>query len=176
MYTTTAQSVKLKFNKAHQSDFFKVLNKRVNEYFRENELSKKANLDMVIKTTFMVGLYFIPFIILLSGAITSFWGMMAMWSIMGLGMAGIGLSVMHDANHGSYSTNDNINKPIGFIINFMGAYHGTWKIQHNVLHHSYTNIEGFDEDTDNNLMRFSPNQSNKFLYRFQAYYAPFSTV
>jgi len=162
-----------KFNRKDHPEFFKVLNQRVNSYFSDNNLSKKANAPMVLKTIFMVSLYFIPFAILLSGVNISFWFIMSMWALMGLGMAGIGLSVMHDANHGSYSTNQNVNKLVGFIINFMGAYHGTWKIQHNVLHHSYTNIEGYDEDTDNNIMRFSPIRSKSPLFRFQAYYAPF---
>jgi len=164
---------KLKFNKADQPDFFKILNKRVNQYFKENNLSKKANYNMVFKTMFMLSLYFIPFFFLLSGMATSFWPMMMLWAIMGLGMAGIGLCVMHDANHGSYSTNNSINKLVGFVINFMGCFHSTWKIQHNVLHHSYTNINGFDEDNDNPLMRFSPKRDTNSLFRYQAYYAPF---
>ncbi|MEL6866424.1 MAG: fatty acid desaturase, partial [Bacteroidota bacterium] len=162
-----------KFNKKDQPDFFKVLNKRVNQYFIDNDLSKKANFNMVAKTVLMLGLYFVPLSIMLSGWITSFWPMMMMWGIMGLGMSGIGLSVMHDANHGSYSSNEYINRSIGFVINFMGAFHGTWRIQHNLLHHSYTNIHGFDEDNDNEVMRFSPKRVPKRLYRYQAYYAPF---
>lgn len=163
----------LRFNKKDRPDFFKVLNKRVNHYFKSNQISRKANLEMVIKTIFMLGLYFIPLVFLLFGNITSFGQMMLLWSLMGFGMAGIGLSVMHDANHGSYSSNDWINKAVGFVINFMGAYHATWKIQHNVLHHSYTNIHGFDEDNDNEVMRFSPKRIPKSLYRYQAFYAPF---
>ena len=165
--------VRLKFNKAEQNDFFVILNKRINQYFKENNLSKKANLNMVIKTIFMLSLYFIPLFILLSGLVTSFWLMMLMWGFMGFGMSGIGLSIMHDANHGSYSNNEKINRLVGFVINFMGAFHGTWKIQHNVLHHSYTNIYGFDEDNDNEIMRFSPKKVTKSLYKYQAYYAPF---
>lgn len=163
----------VKFNKADQPDFFKILNKRVNQYFKENNVSKKANWNMVMKTLFMLSLYFIPFFLLLSGLATSFWPMMLLWAIMGLGMSGIGLCVMHDANHGSYSTNNSINKLVGFVINFMGCFHSTWKIQHNVLHHSYTNINGHDEDNDNPLMRFSPKRDTSSFFRYQAYYAPF---
>lgn len=165
--------VTLKFNKTDQPDFFKVLNKRVNKYFKDKGLSKKANSNMVFKTIFMLGLYAVPFICILTGVFHSFGLILLMWSLMGLGMAGIGLSVMHDANHGSYSTNENINKLIGFVLNFLGAFHVNWKIQHNVLHHSYTNIEGYDEDNDNAVLCFSPNQAVKPMYRYQAYYAPF---
>lgn len=168
-----ANFAKPRFNKTNQPDFFKVLNKRVNQHFLENNISKKANLNMVVKTAFMLGLYFIPLILMLSGYISGFFQMMLVWSLMGLGMAGIGLCVMHDANHESYSSNKVINQLVGFVINFMGSFHSNWRIQHNVLHHSYTNIHGFDEDTDNEVMRFSPKQNPSPRYRFQAYYAPF---
>jgi linoleoyl-CoA desaturase len=53
---------------------------------------------------------------------------------------------MHDANHGAYSRSKKINSFFGGLLNLVGAYHVNWKIQHNVLHHTYTNIYGHDED------------------------------
>ena len=41
-------------------------------------------------------------------------------------MAGIGMSVMHDANHGAYSKNKNINNFFGFFITFLG---GSYKLE-----------------------------------------------
>ncbi len=163
----------INFNKNNKPEFYKVLNKRVNKYFIDNKLEKQANLNMKLKTAFMVGLYFIPLFVLLSGQIASLGVIMLMWVLMGLGMSGIGLAIMHDANHGSYSKNPAINKALGFLINFLGGYHITWIIQHNVLHHSYTNIQDFDEDLDQTVMRFSPNQEYKEFYKYQAFYAPF---
>jgi linoleoyl-CoA desaturase len=93
---------------------------------------------------------------------------------MGLGMSGIGLSVMHDANHGSYSKNNTVNKVVGYIINFIGGYHINWKIQHNVLHHTYTNIQGLDDDiSKNNTLRLSPHQVLLPFHKYQIFYAPF---
>ena len=51
-----------------------------------------------------------------------------------------------------------VNHVLGYLINCIGGYHVTWKIQHNVLHHSFTNIHEHDEDLNQNVMRFSPNQ------------------
>ncbi len=163
----------VKFNKLNQPEFFKELRKRVNSYFEENHISKKANLNMRVKTIFMISLYFIPFAIMLSGLISSPSLLMLMWVLMGFGMSGIGLSIMHDANHGAYSKNKTVNSILGYLINFVGAYHINWKIQHNVLHHSFTNIEGLDGDIENPVMRFSPNQKRKKIHRFQIFYAPF---
>ncbi|MDR9486590.1 acyl-CoA desaturase [Salibacter sp.] len=163
----------LRFNRKDNPEFIKELRKNVNQYFKDNNISKHANLAMVIKTLFMVSLYFSPLVLMLTGVVTSFWGTMAMWTIMGFGMAGIGLSVMHDANHGAYSNKKWVNKLLGFLANFLGAYHINWKIQHNVLHHSFTNVDGMDDDIANPVMRFSPIQKKKWIFKFQAFYAPF---
>lgn len=163
----------IKFNTDNNPDFFLEVTKRVNSYFKENNISKYANLNMKLKTTFMLLLYFIPFGILLSGSVTSLWPILGLWVAMGFGVSGIGLSIMHDANHGAYSTNKYVNSVLGFLINFLGAYHVNWRIQHNVLHHSFTNVDGYDEDITNPVMRFSPDQKRKKIFKFQAFYAPF---
>ncbi len=163
----------VKFNKLDRPEFFKVLRIRVNQHFLDNKLSKHADFNMKFKTIFMLCLYTIPLVLMLTGLVTSLWAVMLMWVIMGFGMSGIGLSIMHDANHGSYSSNPKINYALGYAINFTGGYHVNWIIQHNVLHHSFTNVHGFDEDIDKGVMRFSPNQEHKSFFRFQAFYAPF---
>ena len=160
------------FNKNSQSDFFQELHKRVNQYFKDNKISRHANNRMIFKTVFMLGLYFIPLTLLLLGTATTFWETMILWVVMGVGMSGIGLSVMHDANHGSYSQNKKVNNALGFVLNYIGGYHINWRIQHNVLHHSYTNIHGYDEDIEHEIFRFSPDEEPSRKYRFQAFYAP----
>ena len=52
---------------------------------------------MVFKSIFMLLLYYIPYSLVISGIIINPWIYWLMWIIMGIGMAGIGLSVMHDA-------------------------------------------------------------------------------
>jgi len=163
----------VKFNKQDRPEFYKVLNKRVNQYFKDRKISKHANGRMVFKTVFMLLLYFVPLAMLLTGLIDSFWVMLLMWVLMGMGMSGIGLSIMHDANHGSYSKHQWVNNMLGFVLNFVGGYHIDWRIQHNVLHHSYTNVHGMDEDIDKGIIRFSPDQERKGIHRYQAYYALF---
>ena len=163
----------IKFNKQTQPEFFSELRKRVNQYFEEKNISKLANLEMKLKTVFMLALYFVPMALMFTGTVTGLWPIMGMWILMGFGMSGIGLSIMHDANHGAYSKNKNVNKALGFLINFIGANDANWRIQHNVLHHSFTNIDQYDADIENPIMRFSPSQRSKPGYRYQAFYAPF---
>jgi linoleoyl-CoA desaturase len=162
----------VQFNHQDQPEFFKELRKRVNLHFKENNISKHANASMKFKTAFMICLYFVPLALMATGVVSSVWWMMLMWVIMGFGMSGIGLSIMHDANHGSYSKNRRVNSVLGFLVNFIGGYHINWKIQHNVLHHSFTNIDGLDGDIDTPAMRFSPTQKRRWIYKFQIIYGP----
>ena len=165
---------KITFSTEQETDFYKVLRSRVNNYFKEKQISRHANANMVFKTIFMLALYLVPFGFILfaelSNPVHYF-----MWVIMGFGMSGIGLSVMHDANHGAYSKNEKANKFIGKVIYFIGGSDVNWRIQHNVLHHTYTNVAHMDEDIESIsfLLRFSPHTKRYKIHRFQFIYAWF---
>ena len=95
-----------------------------------------------------------------------------LWIVMGFGLAGIGMSVMHDANHGSYSSNHKLNVLIGYSINLIGGSVYNWKMQHNVRHHAYTNISSYDDDINDKLIiRLSPHTKVKWFHRYQHYYS-----
>lgn len=126
---------------------------------------------MVIKTVFMITLFFLPLIILSLGMATTVWSLFLLYIASGLGMAGIGMSVMHDAIHGSYSKNKKINTILGYTFNLIGANATVWKIQHNVLHHTYTNIDHADDDLNTPFfLRFSPNAKHYWIHQFQHIY------
>lgn len=166
-------STNIKFSSA-RSDFFTTLNQRVNEYFKSRNISRQGNTEMKLKTVFMYALYFLPYIFLIVGAVTNPWWMLALCLVMGLGKAGIGLSVMHDANHGAYSNKTWINNLMGYSLNLVGANAFNWKVQHNVLHHTYTNIHEVDEDiSPRGVLRMTPHGEWKPFHRFQHFYAWF---
>jgi linoleoyl-CoA desaturase len=157
-----------------QRDFVTTLNKRVNEYFRLNNIARHGNSQMVFKTVFMFLLYFTPYVLILTGSITHVFGLIAMVVVMALGLAGIGLSVMHDANHGAYSKSPWLNNFIGYSLNLVGANAFNWKIQHNVLHHSYTNVHEEDEDiSPRGALRLTPHSDWKKMHKYQFIYAWF---
>ena len=128
-------------------DFVTALNKRVNEYFKLKGIAKHGNREMIVKGIFMFSLYLLPYSLVISGMVTGTFGLLSMTVLMGLGVAGIGLSVMHDANHGAFSGKRWLNNLIGYSLNLLGATSFNWKLQHNVLHHSFTNVHEEDEDT-----------------------------
>lgn len=148
---------------------------RVRAYFKENHISPYANATMWVKTTVMLLLYFVPYVLMTTGVAAGHgWLFFGFWLVMAIGMIGIGTSVMHDANHGTYSPKKKVNTLIGFILELIGGYTVTWKIQHNQLHHTYTNIAGLDEDLDSiKYLRFSPRQQHRWYHRYQYIYVWF---
>ena len=157
-----------------KNDFFTTLNQRVNGYFKSNNIEKTANAEMVFKTIFMFTLYLTPYFLIISGLFTNLWALFGLCLVMGLGTAGIGLSVMHDANHGAYSNKAWINSLLGLSLNLVGGHSLNWKIQHNVLHHTYTNIHEVDEDiSPRGILRMAPESKWKFFHKYQHLYAWF---
>lgn len=165
----------VRFAPRNGEGFYDSLKKRVDAYFKDNNIDPHANTAMVIKTFAIMAMYLAPYAVLVSGAVTSnLWLLYGTWAMMGVGMVGVGCSIMHDSNHGSYSKNKVLNTILGRVITLVGGYHVTWKIQHNILHHTYTNIEGLDHDIDAGaLLRFSPNSKWYKMHRFQHLYAWF---
>lgn len=162
----------IKFANNHP-EFYATLSQRVNAYFRDNNISRTANGAMVVKTIVMLMIYFVPFIISLSLPV-SYPVYLLLCLMMGFGVAGIGLSIMHDANHGSYSTKPWINQALGFSLNLIGGNAFNWKVQHNLLHHTYTNIFDVDEDiSPRGALRMAPESPWKPFHRYQFLYAWF---
>jgi len=165
----------VRFAPKGRDGFYDTVKSRIQTYFERNNMSTYANVHMWIKTAAMLLLYFVPYLIIVTGlGAGNSWFFLGLWLLMGFGMSGIGTSIMHDANHGTYSANRKINKFISYILEVIGGSTVNWKIQHNILHHTYTNISGLDEDIDTmGLLRLSPNQPLKWHHRYQHLYAWF---
>lgn len=164
---------KVRFPRSGSDSFSKTLHQRINSYFKERSLNPKANSTMFIKTISMLAIYFVPYLSLFifnPGP----WAVVGLFALMGLGMSFVGMSVMHDAAHGAYHRSPKVNDFIASSIYLISGNLTTWRLQHNVLHHTYTNIEGLDDDLDSRgLLRLHPDQPLKPLHRFQVLYAPF---
>ncbi len=165
----------VRFATGAKNSFQQTLIERTNAYFKENNISPFANTKMWVKTVVMLSLYFVPYLFMVTGfGAGNGWLFFGFWFLMAVGMIGIGTSVMHDANHGTYSPKWKVNRFIGSILEVIGGYSVTWKIQHNQLHHTYTNIAGLDDDLDSiKYLRFSPQQPYYWFHRYQYLYAWF---
>jgi linoleoyl-CoA desaturase len=163
----------IKFIPKDNKQFTKTLKQRIDNYFKEKGISKNANFKMKLKSATMISIYVVPFICYIvfqpSLPIT-----LLLFTIMGVGIAGIGMSVMHDGAHGSYSKDSRVNFLMAHTINIAGGAVANWKLQHNVLHHTFTNITHYDDDImERALLRFSPHAKHHPHQRFQHFYAWF---
>jgi linoleoyl-CoA desaturase len=155
--------------------------KRVNAYLHDRKMSPKGGWAIIVKAIVMLGIYIAPFVLLLTGQFnvaTAFLLVM----LMGIGEAGVGMSVMHDAAHGAFSSRQWVNKLFGSSMYLLGSNTLNWKIQHNVLHHTYTNIygfagtkiSGFDEDIETKaVIRLCDHAPLKKYHQYQHIYAFF---
>jgi linoleoyl-CoA desaturase len=151
--------------------FARDVKREVAGYFETRGLSTKATPGMVVKTVLLVALTWGSYAALLV-LDPSFPVAVALMALTGLGFAGIGFAVTHDALHGAYSDRPWVNAGIGRLFDLLGANGYMWKITHNVIHHTYTNIDGVDEDlTVSPLLRLSPGTPRRWIHRFQHVYA-----
>jgi linoleoyl-CoA desaturase len=163
----------IRFSDKEKNVFFATLRSRVDQYFKTNQISKYYNKGMVAKTVILLSAYILPFIALLFIPMPN-WLFFALWLLMGFAIAGIGMGVMHDANHGSYSKSGKANFWLGHTLNLLGASVFNWKLQHNMMHHTYTNVIELDHDIEDKvILRFSPHTEVKWFHRFQFIYAFF---
>jgi linoleoyl-CoA desaturase len=161
----------VKFARSLPDGFFRTLNARVNTYFKSNQIKRTGDRRMYVKSAAMLAMYIIPLLLIYAQVVSGWWILLA-FLIMGVGMSGIGLCIMHDANHGSYSTNPLVNKIFSHSLTLVGGSSFTWKIQHNLLHHTFTNVYEIDEDIDDKpFLRLSPHGKLKGHHRFQHLYA-----
>jgi linoleoyl-CoA desaturase len=157
---------------SHDCDaFVSDVKTRVAEYFESRHLSIKANAAMVVKTVVLLAAFWGSYALIL-GNVVGPWPMLGLCVVMGVALAGIGFSIAHDALHGAYSNSPRINAALGFSFDIMGASGYMWKITHNVIHHTYTNIHGLDEDLEvTPLLRLSPLARHRPFQRWQHLYA-----
>ena len=89
-----------------------------------------------------------------------------------LGTSLIAFTVMHDANHGAYFRTRRLNHLMGWTADaLLGLSSYAWRVKHNVAHHTYTNVDGYDADiTQVPFARLVPGQAPRPWYRLQHYY------
>ncbi len=151
--------------------FLLELRVRVEEHFAARGMSGKGTAVMVRKTVLLLGVTFGTWALILFAGLST----PVMWAlavVLGFGIAGVGFAVGHDALHGAYSDNKTVNRWVGYSLDLIGGSSYLWKITHNVIHHTYTNIHGADEDLAvSPLLRLSPHAERRWFHRFQHWYA-----
>ena len=155
-----------------QRDFRKTLNERVNTYLREQHISARDLPAMYLKTAVALAWWLGMYLLLLLGHFPPLVNV-ALCVVWAMSIASIGFNVMHDANHGGYSDHPRINRLVSLSAELLGMSGFRWRTKHNVWHHTYTNISGYDDDVETyGLMRLTPRAPWRPLFKAQAWYFP----
>src|SRR5215204_7582416 len=160
---------KITFSPPHP-DFFQSLKKSVDAYFKQNEIKKTGNWKLYSKTLILVPsaiAIYVSLLVFSLPAVTA----ISLCAALGFLIACIGFNIMHDACHGSYSSKKWVNNILGLSMNAMGSCAFFWKQKHNIIHHTYTNIEGADDDiAQSKYLRQSPSQKWLPVHKYQHLY------
>jgi linoleoyl-CoA desaturase len=90
---------------------------------------------------------------------------------LGLAMAACGFSIQHDGGHQSYSDRGWMNRLAALTLDLLGGSSYVWARKHNVIHHSYSNVTGHDDDINIGFFgRVSPHQRRLSFHRLQHFY------
>lgn len=152
------------------SVFYNELKNEVEKYFSQKHLKKTGNWKLFLKTGILIPsaiiiylslmIFHLPIIVII-----------LMSALLGCVLTSIGFNVMHDACHESYSSRKWANNVLGLTMNALGGNAFIWKQKHNVIHHTYTNIEGVDDDiAQSKLLRQCSSQKWMPVHRFQHVY------
>src|SRR5579863_1532635 len=133
---------KITFNNSNHA-FFQSVKKSVDAYFQTNNLKKTGNWKLYLKTWTLIPAAVAIYLYLLLGHYSGLAGIL-LSAFFGLTLVCIAFNVMHDACHNSYSDIKWINNTMGLTMNVLGSNAFLWKIKHNIIHHTYTNIDGMD--------------------------------
>lgn len=150
--------------------FHSELKRRINEYFSQAGKKSTGNYKLYVKAVALV-LGFVALYIHLVFFTPVWWLAFLECLVLAGFTAAIGFNVMHDGMHGSFSRRRWVNGMAGLSLNFLGANNFMWKTKHNVIHHTYTNIEGVDDDIEARpLLRLCETQKYYKIHRYQHWY------
>lgn len=165
----TAAAEKLSFQTG--GDFIRETRREVELYLATHRVRVRGRLQLYAKTAVAFALLagsWLSLVVVRPGPV------LGLLSLAGLTLATIlvGFCVQHDANHGAYFRTRRANHLLGWSADaLLGISSYTWRVKHNVAHHTYTNVDGFDDDVNQTpFVRLAPTQTPRAWYRLQHLY------
>jgi fatty acid desaturase/predicted heme/steroid binding protein len=160
------------------SKFYSTMKARVEKHLKDNNLTRDSWF-MYIQTVFILALWMISYYFaMVNGSLVS-------TILFGFLHSQLGINIMHDGNHGAFSTSPFLCSAAAFIMDFMGSSSVVWLHQHNVGHHPNSNNTdetrqpetkldplAYDPDASAGFpfVRLNPSQPHKAYMRYQHLY------
>lgn len=173
MTNAPQQPLKVGFSPPKKTDFYATVKEKGNAYFKKSGQSRSGNWEIRSKSLILFTIYALSYGAIVSNLLSG-WQLISAYALLGVVTGLIGFNFSHDVMHGSYFAQAKWNHFWSYLFDFNGTSSFIWKLTHNLAHHTYTNIPGFDEDIDKAvLLRLSPTDKLYPFHRYQHLYAPF---
>src|SRR5271156_5126568 len=155
------------------SSFPKVLRRRLDSFFADQNISPKADRTMWVKVAaglaVLVGAW-IALYALRPGS----WKFVALYLLGGLAQTFLLLNIAHDSNHNAISSRPLVNKTLNYVFDLCGISSYMWRLLHHRGHHSCINLHGEDDAlSGRGVLRFTPYEPRAPWHRFQHIYVLF---
>jgi linoleoyl-CoA desaturase len=145
----------------------------VEQYFSENGLTPSGNAHLYWKAGILIGSYILIYCTIMLLPVPM-WLAGILAAALGTIQAFVGFNIMHDACHEAFSADKRVNYFFGLSMNALGSDAFMWRQKHNLVHHTYTNVDGIDDDIAKTpLLRMSESQPRYKAHRFQHVYLSF---
>ena len=155
------------------SPFPKVLRKRLDKYFADQNLSPKADTEMWGKIAAGMAVLLGSWIAIYAFRPQS-WKFILLYLVGGLAQAFLLLNIAHDSNHNAISSKPIINKTLNYVFDMCGINSYMWRFLHHRGHHSCINLHGEDDAlTGHGIFRFTPYERREYHHKFQHIYVLF---
>jgi linoleoyl-CoA desaturase len=165
----TATAAKVAFDNG--GAFVRQTRREVEAYLSHRRTRLTGAIALYAKAPIALGLMAVSWSVLVLGSPGMVSGPLAFVGLLA-GTMLVAFCVQHDANHGAYFGSRRWNHLVGWSADaLLGFSSYAWRVKHNVAHHTYTNVDGFDADiTQVPLARFTPTQAPRPWYRYQHVY------
>jgi len=144
--------------------------RRVIAHLRATGRPERGGSEMYAKTGIILASFAAVYVLLVFFA-TAWWQALPLAIALGLCIVAVGFNIMHDANHGAYSDRRWLNRVMAMTLDLVGGSSHFWRWKHNVFHHTFVNVAGYD--TDINLVglgRLTPHHRHLWFHRWQHIY------
>jgi linoleoyl-CoA desaturase len=151
--------------------FLRETRRDVERYLQSRSTRLWGRLQLYAKSVVAFGLMFASWALLLFGRPGAIGAVLGLAGFV-LGVILLAFCVQHDANHGAFFRTRRANHLLGWTSDvFLGFGSYAWRVKHNIAHHTYTNVEGYDDDINQApFARLTPTQTPRPWHRWQHLY------
>ena len=165
----TAGSPKVSF--AGGCEFIRDTRREVEAYLASPGVAARGRRRLYLKAPIAIGLLVFSWSVLIFASPSL---PLAMLCLVGIAFGAMlaAFTVHHDANHGTYFGQRRYNHLLGWTSDaLLGFPSHIWRVKHNVAHHTYTNVEGWDDDINQQpVLKLMPSQASRPWFRYQHFY------